>query len=314
MGTSDEEYTIAVCNHNMAGTVEASIRSINSLVDDRFEIVVIDDGSTDGSRAILQDLESELDRVRMIDGDNANIGEARASAVDHARGDYILHQLDADDEYQAGILDFVRLFHQIDAQVDFPLFLSGQHIHMGATDLFRAVNYRSLGYNEDRDFWRRMIIHGSFIGLRHRSIRNSIGYERDLSEKISTRFEAIVTQLRSGITPTSYFIWLLGKLVTWRPASTRSLPAITFNLVALPLAYLLALREGIYDLPPEFSDMRTGEELLKTNLFTLTEIEKQYDVDIDRTELTDSGRQIFDCTPDELAPPRLWLNEQIDFN
>lgn len=307
------EYTIAVCNYNMAETVEESIRSIDSLVDDRFEIVIIDD-SSDGSRAILRRIEGELHRVRLVEGSNENIGEARASAVDHARGEYVLHQLDADDKYTGGIIDFVTIFHQIESQVQFDPFLSGQHIHMGSRSLLRKVNYRSLGYNEDRDFWRRMIIHGSFIGIRHKPIRESIGYGREGIEKAATRFEAIVTQFRSGITLSSYLVWLLKKPFTVRLRDWQVLLSIAFNLAAAPLAFVIASRAGIYELPEEYSDMSKAETALRENIMTLSEIESHYGIDIDRSKLSETGRDIFDCDPRELQPPRLWLNQPADLS
>lgn len=305
-------YTIAMCNYNMADTLERSIRSINDLITDEFEILVVDDGSTDGGLEILHELEAELDRLRVVEGDNDNIGEARASAVDHTRGDYILHQLDADDEYDCCILDFVEIFRQIEAQVDFDPFLSGYHIHIGSKRLLNEVNYRSLGYNEDRDFWRRLIHHGSFIGLHHRGIANSIGYDRDLFEKACTRFEAIVTQFRSGISVRSFVRWLAKKSIQWRTNSGPRLRAIAFNLVSAPFAFALAKREGIYDVPPEIADMENVERLFNDNRMTLSGIESRYDVDIDRTKLSEEGRDVFDLEAGALSGPRFWLGEHSD--
>ena len=58
-----------------------------------FEIIAVNDGSTDGSRAIL---EAYRDRIRIIDKPNGGQGAARNDALKIACGDYICF-LDSDD-------------------------------------------------------------------------------------------------------------------------------------------------------------------------------------------------------------------------
>lgn len=306
------EYTIAVANYNMAETVEQSIRSIDNLVDDRFEILVVDDGSTDGSLEILRDLEAELNRLRVVEGDNDNLAEARRSSIERADGEYVLIQLDTDDVYDRGITDFVEMFHQIESGVDFDPFLKGYHIQMGKRSLLLEVPHRSIGYHEDRDFWRRMIAEGHLIGLHHKSIRRSSGYERSFVEKASVRFDAIVTQFRSGITFPSYVRWLLGKLVAWRPGSSLNLRAVVFNLACVVPAYLLAQRRGIYDLSDEYADMTQYTDVLPSQIMTLSQIEDAYELEIDRDALSDEGREVFDLEVGERPGPRYWLNERAE--
>jgi glycosyltransferase involved in cell wall biosynthesis len=305
-------YTVAMANYNMDQTIERAVRSIHRLTNEQFEIVVIDDGSTDRSVEIVENIAEEFDRVRVVCDSKPYLNEVRASALEHAKGEYILHQLDADDEYDCCILDFVEIFHQIEEQVEFDPFLSGNHIHIGRKELFREVNYRRLGYNGDRDLWRRMIHHGSFIGLHHRGIAHSIGYDRDFQEKLQTRFEAIVTQLRSGISARSYARWLADKAVQWRPHGGPDPQALIFNFVALPFAFIQAERQGRYDAPAQLSNMHSAERMLEENKMILEDIESHYGIEIDRSKLSERGREVYDIDADDWPAPKYWLGQGID--
>jgi hypothetical protein len=183
---------------------------------------------------------------------------------------------------------------------------------MGKRSLLLDVPHRSMGYHEDRDFWRRMIAEGHLIGLHHKSIRRSIGYDRSFVEKANARFDAIVSQFRSGITFTSYVRWLLGKLGAWRPRSSLSLRSVVFNLACVVPAYLLAQRRGVYDLPSEYADMTRYTDVLPSRIMTLSQIEDAYDIEIDRDALSPEGRDVYDLDPGEHPGPRYWLNERAD--
>jgi len=295
----------------MADTIEESVKSINKLIDDRFELLILDDGSTDGSQSVLERLSSKLPRVRVVYGDNDNLAEARRASIEAARGEYVLIQLDADDVYDRGITDFVEIFHQIDDQVTFDPFLKGYHIQMASRDLLLTIPHRSMGYHEDRDLWRRMIAEGHLIGLHHKSIRHTVGYERGLRKKVEVRFDAIVSQFRSGITFQSYLQWLAGKLIAWRPSTSLSLISVLFNLVCAPLAYPIAIRRGVYrGFQKEFADMNRYSKLLPAHIMTLSQIESEYSIAIDRSDLSKEGRNIYDLEPGERPGPRYWLNER----
>lgn len=205
-------YTIAVCNYNMEDTVEESVMSMVSQVTEDFEVLVVDD-STDSSSEILSRLEDTHDCLRVIsDAGNNNLGEARNHSYRAARGDYILSSLDTDDKYRDCIQDFVNIYHQIEEQVDFDFYLSGQGMNMAPKHLFLDTPYRSLGYGEDRDFWRRLIAKDAYIGLRHGQVANSLGYDDSRWQWFKNSVETVTVQFQSGMDLRHYLRWAVHSL------------------------------------------------------------------------------------------------------
>lgn len=80
------------CEKDLVSTVD-SVRA-SGLRD--YEILLIDDGSVDGTPALCDRLSKEYNGVRCIHQPNAGVSAARNRGIDEARGDYIWF-VDADD-------------------------------------------------------------------------------------------------------------------------------------------------------------------------------------------------------------------------
>ena len=167
MSGDDFRYTVAMCNLNNAAVLEKSIRSVVDQLDSSFELLVVDDGSTDGSLDILRDLEAEYPFMWVIEGDNDNLGEARNHSFREASGTYILESMDPDDVYREVILDFVFVFERLSEALDREFYLKGRSINMAPRSLLLNHPYRSLGYGEDKDLWRRLFASEKIIWLDH---------------------------------------------------------------------------------------------------------------------------------------------------
>ena len=66
------------------------------------EIVIGDDGSTDGTKDILRELQGRFDNLVVVDhAVNRGYGYALSSAIAHSKGDYVL-TIDSDGQFDAG--------------------------------------------------------------------------------------------------------------------------------------------------------------------------------------------------------------------
>ncbi len=68
------------------------------------EIICVDDGSTDGSLALLKEIAGEDQRIKVLSQDNAGAGAARNRGMDQATGDYIIFW-DSDDIFKEAALE-----------------------------------------------------------------------------------------------------------------------------------------------------------------------------------------------------------------
>ncbi len=83
---------------NGSAFLEACLDSIEKQGSDRCQVILIDDGSTDGSWQILEDYQKQsiYDVLLLKTGENGGSGKARNLGLDHAAGEYILF-IDQDD-------------------------------------------------------------------------------------------------------------------------------------------------------------------------------------------------------------------------
>ena len=97
--------------YNEATTIAEIVRRVQE-VDIEKEIIVVDDGSTDGTRDVLGDIEGEHSNLTALYHDR-NMGKGRALRTGFvaAQGDYVLIQ-DADLEYDPE--DYAKLLHPLE--------------------------------------------------------------------------------------------------------------------------------------------------------------------------------------------------------
>lgn len=99
-------YSIIIPVYNCKKYLSACVESIRQIRANSYEILLVDDGSTDGSGDVCDDLAARYPEVRVIHQANGGVSAARNRGIREAQGDKILF-LDADDTIDSGALDTV---------------------------------------------------------------------------------------------------------------------------------------------------------------------------------------------------------------
>jgi glycosyltransferase involved in cell wall biosynthesis len=110
--------TIITPTYNRAASLPAMIESVREQSWANWEMVIVDDGSTDTTRTVVESYREDL-RIRYFHKPNSGVADTRNVAVAKARGEYMFF-LDSDDVMLPGTLEaFERTIRLTNADVLF---------------------------------------------------------------------------------------------------------------------------------------------------------------------------------------------------
>ena len=104
----NKKISLIIPVYNVEKYIERCIVSIVSQdvsVDD-YELIIVNDGSTDKSRQIAGDLQKQYPVIKIIDKENGGLSSARNEGIEHASGEYLFF-IDSDDWLAEGSLKFL---------------------------------------------------------------------------------------------------------------------------------------------------------------------------------------------------------------
>ncbi len=90
------KVSIIIPAYNAEKTIARMLDAVRAQTFENYEVIVIDDGSMDGTRNILEEYAHLDSRIRVFHQENAGVSAARNRGLDEATGDYVLFY-DADD-------------------------------------------------------------------------------------------------------------------------------------------------------------------------------------------------------------------------
>ena len=97
--------SVYIVNHNYGDFLEIAINSVLNQTLTNYEIIFIDNGSTDSSRKKLEGFYSNP-KIRIILQKNMGLNAANNVALKFAKGKYII-RLDADDYFDKNALEIL---------------------------------------------------------------------------------------------------------------------------------------------------------------------------------------------------------------
>lgn len=96
--------SVVVAIYNMDQYLNRCLDSLRNQTFKEFEVILVDDGSTDDSLAICQKMSSEDNRFKVIHQQNGGVASARRTGLNNSIGDYVIH-VDPDDHVASDMLE-----------------------------------------------------------------------------------------------------------------------------------------------------------------------------------------------------------------
>ncbi|MBE9216593.1 glycosyltransferase family 2 protein [Plectonema cf. radiosum LEGE 06105] len=155
------KVSVIVPAYNVSKYIKETLISLEQQTFSDFEALIVDDGSTDNTSTIVQQICQRDSRFQLLQKSNGGLSSARNYGIRHARGEYIA-LLDGDDIYHKDKLatHIARLYSQSDVGVVYsasrtirddgkPIFitLSGKPVHPNPVVALLCKNFVGHGSN-----------------------------------------------------------------------------------------------------------------------------------------------------------------------
>ncbi len=177
-----EVVSIIIPVFNMESSLAECLNSVLDQTYSALQILVVDDGSTDGSREVAEGYARQDERVVLISKENGGVSSARNRGLDEATGKYLMF-VDADDRIEPG---YVEAFVNTAVSNDVCLVIGGVTLLHGNE---RQVKNPSCGIYTQGAFFSYLCLEGTEnVGF----ICGKI-YERAIIEENRIRFKESMT-------------------------------------------------------------------------------------------------------------------------
>lgn len=182
------KISVIIPVYNVKEYVTTAVNSILEQDLQNFEVILINDGSTDGSGDIIKREYSDLSNIKIIDQANQGLSKARNTGLMAAEGEYVLY-LDSDDYFVKN--SFSKIIKKIEGSNAELLFFGGNKIqcngdggpdtieHYGPTsnivfdDGIEAYTYMRSRHEYYTGVWLQLI-------KRDVLIKNKIGFQNGI--------------------------------------------------------------------------------------------------------------------------------------
>lgn len=142
------KVSVIIPAYNIENYIEKSIKSVIEQTLKEIEIIVVNDGSQDGTLKIIENLMKEDKRIILVNKENKGLSAARNTGLMCAKGEYIAH-LDGDDWIEKEYLE------------DTYVFAKSNNLDMVVTDYYEDYGNNKLLYINDLKLENEKIIYGN---------------------------------------------------------------------------------------------------------------------------------------------------------
>ena len=129
MQTTANKISVIIPLYNKRESIARAIRSVLLQSPTPREIIVVDDGSTDGSYRVVAELAAQHPSIKLIRQENRGVSAARNRAIETAEGEFVA-LLDGDDAWREGYL--AEICRLIETYPDCGAYATGFYVVDGA--------------------------------------------------------------------------------------------------------------------------------------------------------------------------------------
>lgn len=200
------EVSIVVPIFNVEKYLDVAIKSAIAQTHRNLQIILVDDGSTDGSKAIAERYADKYSNVRLITQKNAGLSAARNTGADSIQStDYLLF-LDSDDVLPSkAVENYLAAIGELNLVVGKPSRLKGLAVHKRHRDLFKkpivkTTLHENNHFLSDVTAWNKLI---KFDFWKHGNYEFPVGFlyeDMALMTRIYAESEGFAV-----VSKTSYF-------------------------------------------------------------------------------------------------------------
>lgn len=146
--------SVIIPAYNAGPFIENCISSILSQSYNDFEIVVVNDGSTDNTLSLLEDMQKKDNRIKIISQKNSGVSAARNTGLQNATGKFVTF-VDADDALLPNALEI--MVSGIDDNTDFAVFSHNEVKLRETPHLETPARYKASEINDNFRSFDRVI-------------------------------------------------------------------------------------------------------------------------------------------------------------
>ncbi|EHZ2591256.1 glycosyltransferase family 2 protein [Vibrio parahaemolyticus] len=171
------KLSIIVPLYNKEKFIAKCLDSILVQADKNIDLIVVNDGSSDRSRAIVEEYQKKFIFLNLIDKKNEGLPAARNTGLEHAKGDYILH-IDSDDWIEDGYIQSIQ--KEIIENPDVDVFVYDYIKDDGFNTSYVSTWLNNEKVSDNREYLKALCLNQAQVSAWSKVVRKKIYDENDI--------------------------------------------------------------------------------------------------------------------------------------
>lgn len=172
-------YIVPVYNKEMY--IEQCVTSIEKNGIDSYEIIIIDDGSTDNSLSLVNELKKNNDRIKCIKQNNKGVSAARNLGIKKAKGKYIQF-VDSDDLLKSNYLIEIRkIIENSEVDIIFFDYLNFYSYDEIIEEIDPVFSFKELELFDIESLFNKYILHNIGTKIYRREVIQNLFFNEKIS-------------------------------------------------------------------------------------------------------------------------------------